>query len=199
MWGTCLGFEQLLVLASGDNATVLHSSGSFDSEDMPAPIELTAAGPASAMLSSLGPKLLKALTSEDVAYNSHGQGVTPEAFSGNAKLSSFFESLATGVDRKGKRFVAAVEAKQGLPIFGVQFHPEKAQFEFHVPTQIPHSLEAVGISQALANFFVGHTRCNDRRFAGGYEATAKELIQASCGHHIVQTNSYFSEIYTFLL
>lgn len=48
-------------------------------------------------------------------------------------------------------------------ITGFQFHPEKAQFEWHVPSEIPHSGDAIVLSTMFAFGFVDRARCNHHR------------------------------------
>ena len=40
------------------------------------------------------------------------------------------------------------------PFYGVQFHPEKSNFEWMVDSVVSHSAESVLVSQYFANFFV---------------------------------------------
>jgi gamma-glutamyl hydrolase len=66
--------------------------------------------------------------------------------------------LATSVDRKGKRFVAAMEHRS-LPFYGTQIHPEKPDFVPNSPkTHIPKQPEARAVGLYLAEFFVNATR-----------------------------------------
>jgi len=197
LWGTCLGFEQMMVIASGNNASVLSSSGKFDASNFPAPVKLTEDAAGSELISSMPIELVKAMATQDITFNSHEQGVAPEVFDGNRALSLFFTSLATYHDKKGRPFVAMVEARSNLPIYAVQFHPEKTIYEFYEPTLIPHQPNAINLSRWLASFFVSRARCNTNKFQGGFQQECKEVVQASSMRHIVNFNSYFSEIYTF--
>ena len=54
---------------------------------------------------------------------------TPQTYASNERLASFFDILSTNRDRKGKQFVSTIEAK-GHDIYGVQWHPERPQFEW---------------------------------------------------------------------
>ena len=67
-----------------------------------------------------------------------------------------FSVLSTSVDRGGKVYVAQVEGRDGLPIYGNQFHPEKIEFvktSSRYPN-IPRGPDAVAFSRHLAKFFV---------------------------------------------
>ena len=101
IWGTCDGFEWLMQMAAEADGA-LH--GGFDSENLPLPLDLTAAAVGSRLLAEAGdtvaqrsPKLsvLEALGSLPVTFNSHKQGVTPATFAASAPLSAFFTVLAT--------------------------------------------------------------------------------------------------------
>jgi gamma-glutamyl hydrolase len=67
-------------------------------------------------------------------------------------LSDFFTLLATTADALGKVYVSMAEAKR-YPFVAVQWHPEKSPFEFGRP-EMPHSLAAVQLAQAVADAFV---------------------------------------------
>jgi gamma-glutamyl hydrolase len=93
-----------------------------------------------------------------ITYNLHSAGITPLSERNNPKLASAVNVLATSVDRKGKRFVAAMEHRS-LPFYGTQFHPEKPDFVPNSPkTHIPKQPEARAVGLYLAEFFVNATR-----------------------------------------
>ena len=96
IWGTCDGFEWLMQMAAKDDSAL---QPGFDSENLPLPLELTAAAADSRLLADAGgtmaqrsPRLsvLEALGALPVTFNSHKQGVTPATFNASASLSSFF-------------------------------------------------------------------------------------------------------------
>merc|ERR1712130_698398 len=101
--------------------------------------------------------------------NNHHHGITSEHFSENENLTAMFNVLSNNADRDGRYFVSTIEAKN-LPIYGVQWHPEKNNFEWSVNSDgspyeaINHSADAVAASQAMANFFVNEARKNDHKF-----------------------------------
>ena len=55
-------------------------------------------------------------------------------------------------DTNNLKFISIVEHIE-MPFYGVQFHPEKNIYEWS-NSNIPHSSDAVRVSQYLANFFV---------------------------------------------
>ena len=68
------------------------------------------------------------------------------------KLSSFFTLLSDTPDANGQDYISIIEAKR-YPFIAVQFHPEQPCFEWHNP-KVPHSTNAVRLSQALSLAFV---------------------------------------------
>lgn len=105
---------------------------------------------------------------------------------------------ALDVDKGGKPYVAAIEGAGDLPLFGVQFHPEKPMAEWDPALAIPHGAPSVLLSQSLANFFVGEARRSRRTpAAAGY--TEDELVMANHRTTFVGKGGYrgthFDEIY----
>jgi hypothetical protein len=88
-----------------------------------------------------------------LAQNNHHDGVTPDQFVKNQKLASTFNVLSTNLDRAGRIFVSGMEAIK-LPFYGSQWHPEKNPFEWTTNELIPHSADAVAVTQYTSTFFV---------------------------------------------
>lgn len=154
IWGTCMGFQTVSILAA--NSPNVLSTG-FDSENLPLPLTLTAAANTSRLFSAAPPGLLDALATLPITMNSHHDGVTPADFAASSDLSSTFTILSTNVDRSGRAFVSTMEAKQ-LPFYATQWHPEKNAFEWTADENIPHSAIAVAACQFTAKFFVDQAR-----------------------------------------
>jgi len=81
----------------------------------------------------------------------------------SAKLDPLFEVLGyqefTSPDNEEMiKYVAMIEGKNGLPIWAVQFHPEKALFEWSPSLHYPHSETAVLANRKIADFFVTQVR-----------------------------------------
>ncbi len=109
--------------------------------------------------------LMEVLSTEDVTMNNHHYGIWTDHFKSTSSLSGFYNMLSTNVDRNGDEFVSTMEAFK-YPIYGLQWHPEKNNFEYSetedgVPAEaINHSAHAVEVSQYMANFFVNEARKN---------------------------------------
>ena len=70
------------------------------------------------------------MQSKKVIYNYHRWCLLTETLRREG-VDQRFDVLASSRDREGREYAIIVESKK-YPIFGVQFHPEKSQFEFQV-------------------------------------------------------------------
>ena len=147
LWGTCLGFEEMARLLSGDNDEILVRG--FDSENYPVPLKIVS--PSSRMFGGAPKELLLALTSENITMNNHHSGVKPATF--EKILGGTVQMISTNVDRAGVAFVSTFEAK-AYPFYGSQWHPEKNGFEWTAKEAIPHSATAVRAMQVCSLAFI---------------------------------------------
>jgi len=161
LWGTCMGFQTLNILAAGDPSVL--TLNSFDSEDLSLNLERSPGWDESRMISGLRSEVREWLLGENITTNFHHDGVEPKAYTTSERLSHFFRVISENTDRKGTRFVSTIEAFD-FPIYGVQWHPERNQFEFWDKNDpISHTPHAIKAMQALADFLVSEARenCHD--------------------------------------
>jgi gamma-glutamyl hydrolase len=171
LWGTCLGYERIMQLVAGDDDVVTDvplfdfsvtvkwrkdvKSKVFDSDHF---------------------HLLKNFEAYDIAYNNHHYGVTPERWEKfETTLSKSLKVLATSKSPNGTEFIAMVEGIS-KPIWAVQFHPEKAVFEWSPDHNVPHTKSAVQANRALADFFVDQVRHFPNRSFPTFEAESEVAI-----------------------
>lgn len=128
LWGTCMGFQWLLISASRDHNILDPKEGQMDAYNLTIPLDFTESAPKSKMFSKAPDYIYKILGTQDVTMNNHHYGIWTEHFQTTESLSSFFNVLSTNVDRNGDEFVSTIEAFD-FPIFGSQWHPEKNIFE----------------------------------------------------------------------
>lgn len=128
LWGTCLGFEWLLMCTTRDPDVLDPNVGNFDSFNYSLPLAFTPHAESSKLFGAAPKPLMDILSTQNVTFNSHIEGIYPEHFLQNDALNSFYRILSTNEDRKGRPFVSTMEARN-YPIFGVQWHPEKNRFE----------------------------------------------------------------------
>ncbi|GAB5363048.1 hypothetical protein AAMO2058_000850100 [Amorphochlora amoebiformis] len=161
MWGTCLGFELIGILAAKNDSILCR--GCFDSESLSLPLQFTNASETSTLFRSLPEDLLHAAATENITTNEHQSGIKPEDFASNIHIRNFFNILSTNVDRDGKGFISTMEGIN-YPVYAVQWHPEKAVFEWTTTAGISHHPAAVQLAQALGNVFVNEARKNNNTF-----------------------------------
>mmetsp|Transcript_29095 Transcript_29095/g.43980 ORF Transcript_29095/g.43980 Transcript_29095/m.43980 type:complete len:325 (-) Transcript_29095:68-1042(-) len=161
VWGTCLGFEYMVRLASGRDDIL---EGGYDAENISLPLKRTAS------VSRLYAGFETIIQDQNLTLNNHHQGISPTSFKQNAQLVSLFDITSTNEDRQGRAFVSTMESKDPdrKPYYGVQYHPEKNAFEYGQSDEgisyyaIDHSPMGLHFSIHLANFFVNLTRTSRR-------------------------------------
>jgi len=161
IWGTCQGYQLLSILAA-DNVSVLLLNA-YESENLPLPLIFTSVAKSSRLIGNIPGDLFLALSSQNITINLHHDGVPPEYYQNNPKLSSFFDLLSWNYDRKNKPFGSLIESKI-YPIYGSQFHPERNQFEWDILERVSHSQTAVRASQYFGEFFINECRKNFHQF-----------------------------------
>jgi gamma-glutamyl hydrolase len=128
LWGTCMGFQWLMIAQSRNSNILDPHNGQMDSYNLSIPLNFTDAAKTSRLFSTAGDNIYKILGTEDVTMNNHHYGIYPSTFEKTSTLTSFFNVLSTNVDRQGVEFVSTVESFK-YPIYGSQWHPEKNNFE----------------------------------------------------------------------
>ncbi|CAG9461317.1 unnamed protein product [Pedinophyceae sp. YPF-701] len=162
IWGTCLGFQLLHILVSD----VSRNDLLIETDSVAHPTTLEWAEDVrekSALLEDMPDDLFDGLADPDqnIAMQNHEYGLPPHHYDKWPVLNDWFRILSTSVDRNGTEYVSTMEARK-YPFFGSQWHPEKPPFEFAM-TEVPHSANAIGVSQYLANKFVSFARQSKHR------------------------------------
>mmetsp|Transcript_9954 Transcript_9954/g.11290 ORF Transcript_9954/g.11290 Transcript_9954/m.11290 type:complete len:298 (-) Transcript_9954:113-1006(-) len=190
VWGTCLGFQWIVQAQGGKLET------GFDAENLTLALNFTDAAKTSRLFAGASPELMDVYAT-NVTLNNHHDGFPPAQFEQNSKLAGFFNVLSTNKDRKSRPFVSTIEA-QTQPIHGIQWHPEKNQFEWGIKDNAPfeaiqHTREAVAASAFLANFFVSEARKNSHHFP----TLEEEYAALIYNYRVYQTGPDFSQEYHF--
>jgi gamma-glutamyl hydrolase len=164
VWGTCHGFQTLIMMfggldLDGDELGYFDSRNNYRSN-----IHLTRLGLHSRLAVSW-PKWFKSyLEKGDHIYFANCRGITPEAFLKNKMLRQIFSIVGISHDRNRKRFVSIIEGRLGLPFYGTQFHPEA------VPTLDP-----------FRSFFVNEILKNHKKKRSRFVKTFRQRHMArSC-------------------
>ena len=124
VWGTCHGFQTLIMVFGG-----LPLNGSeleyFDARsNYISNVKLTKMGAHARVAHEWSDWFKEYLQKGDHIYFANEHGISPESFLANDSLRKIFSLVAISHDRKGKRFASIIEAKKGLPFYGTQFHSE---------------------------------------------------------------------------
>jgi len=165
LWGTCLGFEELICLGANDTSVL---DGPFDCADVNLALTLAPAASQSKLFQAMPDNLKQIITTQKVAYNYHEFGITPKHFNNLPLLVDFYNVLSTNEDMKGTPFISTIEAKK-YPIYGTQWHPEIAVFEWVLKSE--HSTDSIEVNSWMGRFFVNECRKNDNHFS---DATAEK-------------------------
>jgi gamma-glutamyl hydrolase len=172
IWGTCLGFEWLLELASG-NSSILESD--LQAENISLPLLRV---DRYQLYQNEG--LYRNVQKNNITMNNHHQGISPQTFLDTPALTNYWKITSVNRDVKGKLFVSTMEPvhPQKFPVYGVQYHPEKNAFEYATfpHTDIPyeaidHSPQGIRMSLELASFFIDLARTNQNQRNGKHEYT----------------------------
>jgi len=100
---------------------------------------------------------------QKVTLNNHQFGVSPAGFAANAYLPNFYNVLSLNTDIHGNTFISTMEGIK-YPVFALQWHAEKPQFEWNAWEDINHSTDCIKAMQYMADFFVTEARKNTHKF-----------------------------------
>jgi len=195
VWGTCMGFEVLHVLRMNEDIMSKRIS-----EDKALPLDFRKGARDSRLLKHATDKIYSILGKEKVTFNHHSYGVKTETYTKHKRLRDFFQVISTNIDEFGYEFVSTIEAFD-YPIYGVQWHPEKNNFEHYEGyKELPQGYHGVLTSQYMANFFVNEARKNHHAFPS-QKMEDKHLIYnynpVNSAHIYKGSLSHFEQIYLF--
>ncbi|XP_022901962.1 gamma-glutamyl hydrolase-like [Onthophagus taurus] len=189
IWGTCLGMELLPYVASKGKDFLSKCSA----KKIAQPLHFTANFKSSKIFSRAPDEIVTILKLKNVTYNNHERCYTEESFKLN-KMDDFIV-LSTNEDSNGFKFISSFESKK-YPFYGVQFHPEKNNFEFKIGNNVPHSSEAIKMSQYFANFFVEESKRNNHSYPD-WESEMGALIYNFSPQFTGLNHSDFLQMYLF--
>lgn len=168
VWGTCLGFEQLLVITSGENLLCLTNTSGVS-----LPLDFTKDAAESKLFKEFPKDVMTSLATENITVNFHKWSISMENFTRSEELKNFYKILSTNTDGN-VLFISTMEAYD-YPIYGTQWHPEKNAFEWS-RSYYPHTPSAIKMTFHMADFFVNEAKKNFHSFANEEEEN-RHLIQ----------------------
>lgn len=107
IWGTCLGFEALNVLGSGESPKDVLEV--YDAENLLLPVDFTKEAFDSKMFKGIEMSLMRKLMFSKLSLHMHQAGINPDIYEKNSRIRKMFTVLATNLDRKGKEYVSVIE------------------------------------------------------------------------------------------
>ena len=124
IWGCCMGFQQMLIIADGndDLDNLLTKFDSFN--NLLCNIDLTEDGKNSTIMNGLDKHTRERIVKKKCTLNNHMLGISPRKMKANKLMHSFYKIVGTSRDRKNREFVSIIEARQ-YPFYAVQWHPER--------------------------------------------------------------------------
>jgi gamma-glutamyl hydrolase len=193
IWGTCLGFEMLALMANDGQPNLARCLA----VDQPLPLDLLPGWEESKLLAPAAGEVLEQLSSLPVTLNSHHWCLTMENFT-KFEMEKFWRPLSTNIDQEGLEFLSAMESRD-YPIYGTQFHPEKNAYEWAPKLPgIPHSREAVNVAQYFAEFFIDTARQSSHSFQSRSEEESHLIYNYQPVYTGAQMDNWaFQQAYVF--
>lgn len=189
-YAICLGFELLAMIVSKDNNILERFNASYMASTLQFVEGTSIEG---TVFERFPPDLLRKLNTECLVMQNHKHGISPGTLRGNQRLSCFFNILTTSADEDDKVYVSTAQAHH-YPITTFQWHPEKNAFEWGY-SMIPHSEDAVQVTQNVANFFISEARKSPNRPPA--QEVLDNLIYNYSPTYCGKAGSGFDEVYIF--
>ena len=190
--GVCLGHQLLPTLVAGLPEIRIPT----DSLNLTRPLRLPYNYRESKLFREIPEDFAKEINQTLITAHFHERGLPVNLFRENRKLKDFFDVITTNFDRNGVEFVSTMEAKK-YPFYSTQWHPEKYAFEWCTNKDIPHSSQAIQLSQYLSNFFVQEARYSKHKFPSVREERASLLNNYISWFAGINETSMFNELYLF--
>ena len=189
-WGTCLGFESMMVWASSDGRDVMEE---YNAHAISETLQFVVDPRTTEMFGDLGDDAFKFET-KAMTLNSHSFGIDPVKFITDKGLASMYKLTSISYEPEGDKrpFTASVEGKK-YPFFATQFHPEKTTTMFLDDAGINHSWESIQMNRYFADKFVSLARRNPNTF-GDYETTQAQIV---ANYDLIVTDTFGGEVYVF--
>jgi len=189
LWGTCQGFEQMAIMASGDDSILTE----FQAENLTLALDFRSAAAHSRLYGSMEKRIVDIFRNQAVAQNLHQLGLAPDLYAHNERFRSTWDILSTNEDRRGWTFVSSMESKKH-PFYATQYHPERNAYEWDREEALIHSADAVAAMQALSNFLVSEARKSANTFANKSEEYAS-LIYNFAPLYTPRIDRYYEQVY----
>jgi gamma-glutamyl hydrolase len=154
VWGTCLGYETMMISLSKYTlrrrrvSSINHSLNlSLNPKFLPF------------FKKYFDPDLIQAVNDKPLIYFNHKFAFRPKQIMHNAEVGNEIDILST-TKLENNQVVVSMLKHRRYPFIGVQFHPEKIQFEHRASVQTNVSYWSIEASHRLAMMFFDHVNQN---------------------------------------
>lgn len=186
IWGTCLGFEVILVSLSKQTLprrkinSLNHSQNVFWEKIN------------SKYFIRMNKSDLNNMQNKKILFYNHIYGILPEDIMKNKYLKDSINIIATTKMDDNTKFVSIFEHSK-YPFIGVQFHPEKIQFEHKVFLNKIDDFKSINISYNMSILFAKLVLKNNNYFDN------ERVLQALLiyNYPIYKNGGSYEQIYTF--
>eukprot|EP01114_Cavostelium_apophysatum_P002705 TRINITY_DN1238_c0_g1_i1.p1 TRINITY_DN1238_c0_g1~~TRINITY_DN1238_c0_g1_i1.p1 ORF type:complete len:321 (+),score=78.97 TRINITY_DN1238_c0_g1_i1:113-1075(+) len=159
LFGHCMGYEFLAILSSQD----VNILDNCTAENISMTLNFTEEAWSSNWLGDAPKEIMNILATEKVSLNNHQEGILTKTYQNTPLLKQFYRPISLNYDIYGNEFVSTWEGIK-YPVFAMQWHAEKVQFEWNPTEDINHSYDAVISMQYFANFLANQARKNFHKF-----------------------------------
>lgn len=161
IWAVCMGFQLIHAIEAPFPGVVMYDY--FTSVNEATNLQWVSDARSSRLFADMPDDLIHKLETEPLTFENHHDGILLDAYSKFPELTYAFWPLAIATDPSGSKYLAVVEHR-AYPIFSVQFHPEKSTTVWLPNLPIPHSPDAIRVTQYFANFLIAQARLNENSF-----------------------------------
>jgi len=189
--GHCMGYELLTIITS-ENFDILTPTASMN---ISMALDFLPAAYTSRWFENAPEEIMTIFGTENVTLNNHHWALAPEVYNNDAKLNSFYTPLSTNRDKLDLEFISTFEATN-YPIYGIQWHAEKPEFEWNPSEDINHCVNAVTCMQYMADFFIQEARKSTHHYPSPQIESAS-LIYNYPAVYTASTDPTFQQAYFF--
>lgn len=149
VWGTCLGFESMLLADEHYNSAFFN----VENENHESPLILSTKEKKSDLNLFNDFTITEIVENNNIFFFNHKRGFLADKFIQINNSLNHWQVLATSKTKNNHEIVAFVKSSK-YPFFGVQYHPEKIKFEHNAKLNIDRSENAINLAEKMAIIFI---------------------------------------------
>lgn len=187
IWGTCLGYEAILMSLSKysilrKRVKSINHSLNLDLNKTFQPL----------FTQYFGKQLLAEINDEPLIYFNHKYAFFPDQIQSNAALKDQIDILSTTTLESGENVISMIKHRK-YPFIGVQFHPEKIQYEHRSSVQTNVSYQSLEAAHKMAMMFFDQVNKNENEF--GNESKLEAMLIYN--YPMYKSSGPYEQVYVF--